>query len=490
MPMGQLTPKTLAFCPRSLGRERTVGGNPGGRSMIHNHRHDGKAIVGNVCAFLRRSFAPDEQGTIAVIFALMLTIVVAMVGAAVDFGRWSSARIQTQAAIDAALLAAGRTSQITHGDSASAVKAAMAYYAQMKSKQVTDDTIVFASVNSATSFTAKGSAYIQTPFLSMINIQRLPVLTLGDVIQGEATIAQGGNSGSSMEIGLMLDTTGSMGGQKLIDLKTAAKDLIDILIWDDQGTYTSRIAIAPFSEAVNVGEYFQAVTNLNPNKVTHTQTTQTGTSLTYTYPASCLSGGGNVKGKCKNDPAYITGSTPIYSDTTVVDNTAKAKCVVERQGAYEFKDTVPGPGSWITSFNSATGTTTTTCPEAAAIVPLTSDKTVLKAKIESLVAQNATAGAVGTAWAWYLISPDWGTIFTGASKPESYGKLTELGPNGQPRLQKIAILMTDGGYNMYQGKTASVTTVNPKAVSLCSGMKAKGIKVYTIGFRPGYRYDR
>ena len=35
--------------------------------------------------------------------------------------------------------------------------------------------------------------------------------------------------------------------------KPAAKDLIDIVVWDDQSQYTSRIALAPFAEAVNVG---------------------------------------------------------------------------------------------------------------------------------------------------------------------------------------------------------------------------------------------
>src|SRR5204863_6174867 len=66
-----------------------------------------------------------------------------------------------------------------------------------------------------------------------------------------------GNSsgGSNVEISLMLDVTGSMCSpcSKIDAVKSAAKDLIDIVVWDDQSTYYSRVALAPFAEAVNVG---------------------------------------------------------------------------------------------------------------------------------------------------------------------------------------------------------------------------------------------
>ena len=53
----------------------------------------------------------------------------------------------------------------------------------------------------------------------------------------------------------MLDVTGSMCTpcSKIDAAKSAAKDLIDIVIWDDQSQFTSRVALAPFAEAVNVG---------------------------------------------------------------------------------------------------------------------------------------------------------------------------------------------------------------------------------------------
>ena len=64
----------------------------------------------------------------------------------------------------------------------------------------------------------------------------------------------------------MLDTTGSMSGQKILDLKAAAKDLVDIVVWDDQSQYTSKIAIAPFSAHVNVGGYLDRVTDVQAQR--------------------------------------------------------------------------------------------------------------------------------------------------------------------------------------------------------------------------------
>ncbi len=66
-----------------------------------------------------------------------------------------------------------------------------------------------------------------------------------------------GNSagGSNVEISLMLDVTGSMCSPctKIQAVQSAAKDLIDIVVWSDQSQYYSRVALAPFAEAVNVG---------------------------------------------------------------------------------------------------------------------------------------------------------------------------------------------------------------------------------------------
>ena len=51
----------------------------------------------------------------------------------------------------------------------------------------------------------------------------------------------------------------------------------------------------------------------------------------------------------------------------------------------------------------------------------------------------------------------------------------------QPKLHKIAILMTDGSYNKYYSGDDSTT----QARAICDGMKNKKIVVYTVGFAIG-----
>ena len=129
---------------------------------------------------------------------------------------------------------------------------------------------------------------------------------------------------------------------------------------------------------------------------------------------------------------------------------------------------------------------TCTLASEGEVLPLTSDKTKLIDKIDDLAAKGGTAGQVGTAWAWYALSPNWNTTLSG-SGASAYGKSD---------LRKIAILMTDGEYNVAYDASgidtnddragAAANGSSPvQAKALCSAMKAKGIEIYTVGFGNG-----
>ena len=112
------------------------------------------------------------------------------------------------------------------------------------------------------------------------------------------------------------------------------------------------------------------------------------------------------------------------------------------------------------------------------ITPLTSDKLALESAINGMPTSGYTAGHLGTAWSWYLLSPKWNSVWPSASKPKAYNLLTELNENGQPKLRKIAILMTDGEYNEEHSGDDSTT----QARAICVEMKKKGLTLYTVGF--------
>lgn len=83
-----------------------------------------------------KSFRSDDRGIIAVAFAIMAALSIAMIGGAVDYGRWLSARSQTLNAMDTAVLAGGRVLQLAGKTDNDAIVAAKKYYAENKSKHL------------------------------------------------------------------------------------------------------------------------------------------------------------------------------------------------------------------------------------------------------------------------------------------------------------------------------------------------------------------
>ncbi len=55
---------------------------------------------------------------------------------------------------------------------------------------------------------------------------------------------------------------------------------------------------------------------------------------------------------------------------------------------------------------------------------MTDDKSVLKASVDSYTTGGTTAGHLGTSYAWYLLSPEWASIWPTASQPTAYNSGT------------------------------------------------------------------
>ena len=407
---------------------------------------------------LAARIASDRRGDVAIIFGVMGFTMMLIVGGAVDFGRWLNARADTVKALDAAVLAGGRSLQLNNNEAA-AVDVAKRYYLDNVKHRLPlfSDDIGFAVTDGGTTFSAQGSAYIATPFMSWSGVDKLPLLNLQGTDYSKAKLAVGGNSKTHIEIGMMLDVSGSMSGDKLSDMKKAAKDLIDIIVWDDQSSYTSKVAIVPFSGDINL-------------------------------PSDLLN--------ASRDPAMVGPFTgPSYSCkisgswNTCKDDYTRRDCVVERKGDQKYTDAGPGAGSYVMSLFMTKNDKCST-PSASSVMPLSNNKTALKAKIDGLVIGGGTAGHLGTAWAWYMISPNWASVLPEASKPKSYGT---------SNLKKIAILMTDGEYNAqystYGIKSGTKNAPTPngavngssvtQAKAICDGMRAADIEVYTVGFDLG-----
>lgn len=409
-----------------------------------------------------QAFRKDQSGAVAILFGLMMIPTAIMLGGAVDVSRWLHARHDTIKAIDSAVLAAGRILQ-TSGDIQAALDAANQYYASAVADRMglKVDTVQFVVTNNNTAITAEGQASIDTSFLKLAGINELPLLNTAETEFSEATLAVGGNAGSHVEVSMMLDVTGSMGGQKLQDMKDAAKDLIDIVVWDDQSEFTARVALAPFSAAVNAGSLGGQVLESGPfSKIVNT----------------------------------LSGNRTFYR---------ASNCASERQGVEGLTDAAPTGANQVGQHYHRYGSSY--CYNVQPVTPLSSNKASLKSQIDSYQASGWTAGHLGTAWAWYLMSPNWNNVLPAESQAQSYAMMSQLNENGDPLLRKVAVLMTDGEYNMQYcdgGNNSGVADKNTwtsnwhkancdspngssvdQARALCQNMKAAGIEVYSVGFQ-------
>ncbi|MFV0295846.1 MAG: pilus assembly protein TadG-related protein [Hyphomicrobiaceae bacterium] len=400
------------------------------------------------------NFNRDENGSVAIIFALSAFIITSLVGGAVDYGRATTARAQMQNTLDAAALASARVWQVS-GDMHAAQTAAENYYNNNRPRWLESSTMTFHSDSANNKITLDATGDLVAPFLSAAK-------SIGNTMSGkpagkyvytveaasQATLAVGGNAETNLEVSLMLDVTGSMGGQKIQDLKDSAKDLVDILVWDDQSEYSARVALAPFADRINVGQYASAMTGL---PATRTVSTTTG------------------KGK-----KQVTTTSTEYLK----------QCVTDRWGVAQFKDDAPDRKNYeMSPYDGRPNASEADQYQAnngncarptAEIMPLTNDKQALKDRIDSMTAGGMTAGALGTQMAWYLLSPNWGNVWPSQSKPVAYGTA---------KTQKIAVLMTDGEYNFHRGQNWNSSSVGAFAKNTCRGMKDEGITVYTIGFQ-------
>lgn len=396
---------------------------------------------------LFKRWRQDERGGVAIIFAASLIVLMLLTGLAVDTARYQNIAGRMQQALDGASLAAAKLladPSITDNDIKDRAKA---YYEAAAATYGVEGVPVGALdiVIDRVASSVEVSGKINMPLLFGGFAGLSPV----QVVNQKSKVVYDMNS---VELAMVLDVTGSMANKgKLQDLKIASKDVIDTLFDGALNDKSVKIAIAPYSASVNAGALASTVS---------TAPTTTTCTMSW-YGQKCV-------------------------DTTGVDADT---CVIERTGANAATDAAPVGADKLTNMDNPPWGNYR-CP-AANVVPLM-DRTQrddLKATIDSYVAEGATAGHIGAAWGWYLLSPNWASVLPPDSAP---------GPYGAAHTQKNMIIMTDGEFNTsYLGGKGSDPAINNGAASdaaqqvaesyasfdgLCANIKASGITIFTVGF--------
>jgi hypothetical protein len=467
-------------------------------------------------------FGKAERGSISILFGMMSLVAMAVIGGAVDYSKWHDAYTHTETAMDSALLAAGRQYQTDPTSPELALAAAQKYFDQAiaTSSEVQLPVATFSVLQNPLGISGTVTGHVTTPFLGLIHVANLPLHLTGQAEFGVGGAGGGGSGsgGSELEVSLMLDVTESMcnagagpctTSTKMDAMKFAAKDLVSIITSANATHSAARVALVPFSGRVRVAQEGTAAADTLMKELTNLNATWTG------WHNDCnnwTSTGGSGSSSSE------TGGTATWTcDSWVATHAVNSKiipCVSDRTGPDEFTDARPGSNAWLnaneggrapiswdssdTAISSETGqnkfdpsynwnySDVGQCWDIEApnyVLPLSSDATLIKSRIDSFSAYGPTGGALGTAWAWYMISPNWNTIWTGASAPGSYSDMVPASAGGAPKLRKIAVLMTDGDYNTYRSwKGEDPVMVANNAKAICANMKAQGIEVFTVGF--------
>lgn len=206
----------------------------------------------NWIATTARRLASETRGNVAMIFGLSLPVLVLMTVGGVDIHRASTVRVNLQDALDAATLAAARSSYTTDADittvGLAALKANLQAYPQIT---LIEGSTTF-HLNSDQVVIADARVNVKT---MVANIFLPPYGQFMDDYLPVAAHSEVNRSSRNLEVALVLDITGSMQGQRITDLKSAAKDLVDMVVQPLQTPYYSKMSIVPYSMGVNVGSY-------------------------------------------------------------------------------------------------------------------------------------------------------------------------------------------------------------------------------------------
>ena len=385
-----------------------------------------------------RSFATDERGTVAVIFGLSIAFLLMIAGLAIDTARFHDVSSRMQAALDASTLAGAKLLADDNSTAADIENMAQAHFdaaMQTIGVKTTSMSHLAVSVDRANSAVSTSVAATLPSLFGMIaNVAPLTLINQTSKVIYAMT---------PIELSMVLDITGSMNNNnKIADMKIAAKDVIDTLYATALSDNSVRIAVAPYSASVNAGGLASAVTNV---------------------PATTICSNNWWQGpRCQT----VAG---VDADT----------CVIERTGLNAATDAGPFGADKLPNVPT-TPYGNYTCPQAS-VIPLMGKSQVatIKSTIDSYVASGSTAGHIGTACGWYLISPDWAGVLPPASAPKPYSDKTVM---------KSMIIMTDGLFNtsyISGGSTSAAQMMTESYAqfdALCAGIKAKEITIYTVGF--------
>ncbi|MEL6747806.1 MAG: TadE/TadG family type IV pilus assembly protein [Pseudomonadota bacterium] len=450
-------------------------------------------------------FRRGEDGTIAVIAAIVSSIIFLAVGLSVDYGRGIGLRKDLQNIADASALHGGKLYQ--SGVALSAVETEVKRFAvdQASAKGIeidVGDVNVDIDQQADTVKTAIDTELGTT----MMRVASFDVMDVGS--SAKVALARNGDE-RDVELIMVLDVSGSMGGRsigttdsKIEVLRTAAKDLakVTLQVNDLDLDANNRVGIVPFAHSVNLGDlYFDRAAQKHVNNgASHFDTKKlywyrdgngnrqdapqrfdsNGRLKTWIYGCFAARNSFQIKSVCANNPDNYTREV--------------RPCVVERNNR-TFGGANPsnannrfgahGHQMWLHWSYLAY-----CMQDYASVMPLTAQLSELETKIDGLEASGGTQGHLGLQWGWYMLRSNWANFWKNPNDPVDPNRHAPKGKNS-PDARKIMVFMTDGvfwdrAYNELDedGQATGKGSITEQALKFCKKIKSYNTELYTVAY--------
>lgn len=409
-------------------------------------------------------FAEGKRGNVAVIFAISIVPLIILTGGVVDYGMAIKTKSQLATTLDAAMLAA--MLQYSEDHEVDYEQVIIDYidknFTQSESRlQGSEISVSSPEISESGEMTASITAIVPTTFLNFAHFDRFELTVTSGVMVG----------GSSIEVALVLDNTGSMRGSKISSLKSSAKNLVNAIMTED-GSDMVNISVIPFADYVNIGTNNRSEPGLDiPDDYRHTYTVQ--------VPTSCRGGRGGYGGRGGRG-GYGGGCT---RDEERNDDYTWFGCMGSRRHD-EDEDEIPS-GDYDELGVPGLMTTSSNCDHVETVTRLTNSKSTILTALNNMNSDGWTYIPSGLAWGWRSIT--------------EYAPFADGVPYSDKSVKKAIVLMTDGANtramkqvtgggalhhegDVYEHTSTSTSSANSVTAQLCESIKADDIMVYTIAF--------
>ena len=360
------------------------------------------------------SFRKDETGSLTIFGLFIFILLLMMSGMAVDLVRQERARVAIQNTIDTAVVAASSLSQ--EAQTKAEVEALVKNHMEKAGfdpnivtvdsdlqKPAGSDEIISRYVNASVNFE------MNTMFMNMLGI---------DALEGHA--ASGAREGNEMiEIALVLDTSGSMNGTKMTNLKAAAKQFVTTVLTNN-GPDRTLISIIPYSQQVHMSADLMARLNFDTDPVDVVDPAPYPNAMTTYVP-------GNMATNC------VRFRSDDYTSHRLVDSgNIELLSHFARNSTGNYSEP-SGSARW--------------CRDTKTEVMLfQNDETTLHDHIDLMTATGWTAVDIGMNWGVGVLHESFQSVVTGMNT-DGLAPDSAIGfpvPLGTPDVKKYVVLMTDG----------------------------------------------